>query len=201
MALPDPQEHRRPAAVAAREAMIERLKNQVPAIPAPAPDLQPAPEGDPDDVAPPVAAHEAPAAQPERLLPQPEPKPAPSAAPMVRQTPEALLEALLKVKTPEEVFLMTLQNMPANQVLTTKVGKWNIEIRAISCTVDDTQLNFVADRRKNQCLPDEIGGDYTLEYLSKPYGLKLMGVSFFPSPNSPFVLVSFLRTDEAADPT
>ena len=178
--------------------MIERLKSQAPAV---APEPQPQTGGYGEGDAPPPVVHEDPAKQMERLLPRRQEPAAPSAVPMVRQTPEALLEALLKVKTPEEVFLMTMQTMPANQVLATKVGKWNIEIRAISCTVDDTQLNFVADKRKNQCLPDEIGGDYTLEYLSKPYGLKLMGVSFFPSPNSPFVLVSFLRTNEAADPT
>lgn len=182
--LPDPQEHKRPPAVAAREAIIERLKAQVPGAGAPAPAV---PEPAPQEDAPLPG-------------PAPTPRPAPPPAPAVRQTPDALLDALLAVKTPDEVFLMTMEKMPANQVLSTKVGKWSLEIRAISCTVDDTQLNFVADKRKNQALPDEVAGEYMLEYMGRAYDLKLMGVSFFPSPTSPFVLVSFLRTNEAQEP-
>jgi hypothetical protein len=182
--LPDPASHKTPPATAAREALLERLRNnQTSAAPAPAPVESPEPEGDPLEA---KTIHAQLVTGPEIQRP----------APQVRRSASDMLESLLQVKTPEEVFMMVLERMPANNILTTKVGKWNIEMRAISCTVDDTQLNFVADKRKNQCLPDEIGGEYKISFLSKEYKLTLLGVSFFPSPTSPFVLVSFLRMDE-----
>jgi len=177
--LPDTAEHKTPPATQARAALIDSLRKSV-------------------DGEGPISVPAAPVVTPTEEPPQPPAAqfyaPRSSGLPeSAKSTPEDLLDNLLKFKTPDQVFLMVMDKMPAHSTLTTKVGRWTVELRAISCTVDDTQLNFVADKRQNQCLPDEIGGVYDLTYKAKEYPLVLLGVSFFPSPSSPFVLVSFLR--------